>query len=92
MVVVPRLDRVYIVGQVQRPGAISMPAEGELTTSKAITLAGGFGKFAREREVQLLRPDQPPRTIDVRSVLEGNRDADAELLPGDTLFVPESRF
>jgi polysaccharide biosynthesis/export protein len=93
VIVVPRADRVFVLGQVQAPRAIPLPAHERLTVSKAISLAGGFGRFARESHVQLVRAQQQPVIIDVRAVLNGSDGVvDPELRAGDTVFVPESRF
>lgn len=93
IVIVPRLDRVYIIGEVGQPGAVNLPSQESLTVSKAISLAGGFEKFARESEVQLIRGDTPIQTVDVRAILSGKAGVvDVPLRPGDTVYVPESRF
>lgn len=93
VVVVPRSDRVYVLGRVQRPGALELPTQGRLTVSKAISMAGGFERFARDGAVQLLRGAERPVTIDVEAVLAGkDGHQDPVLQPGDTVFVPESRF
>jgi protein involved in polysaccharide export with SLBB domain len=56
-------------------------------------MAGGFTRFARQGEVQLIRAGKPVLAVDVKAVLSGNTDVqDPELGPGDTVFVPESRF
>ena len=91
IVVVPRLDRVYISGRVLKPGAVKMPRDHQLTLSQALSLVGGFAKFAREDTVQLMR-DGSVRVIDVRGILAGEAGDDPVLQPGDTVFVPESRF
>lgn len=93
IVVVPRQGRVYILGQVVKPGALSMPGQESLTVSRAISLAGGFERFARQSEVQLIRKGGTPIIIDVRAVLAGTKGTeDPVLQPGDTVFIPESRF
>lgn len=93
IVIVPRLDRVYIIGEVRHPGAVNLPSQQDLTVSKAISLAGGFEKFAREAEVQLIRGGEPIRTVDVQAILSGKTGVvDVSLRPGDTVYVPESRF
>lgn len=93
VILVPRSDRVYVLGQVEKPGALALPAREALTVSKAVSLAGGFGRFAREGKVQLVRPGAPPIVVDVPAVLEGRKGAeDPTLRAGDTVFVPESRF
>lgn len=92
VIIVPRLDRVYVIGQVQKPGALNLPSQEVLTVSKAISLAGGFDRFAKQSDVQLVRSGQVS-TIDVKGILLGERSADDRpLKPGDTVYVPESRF
>lgn len=103
LVVVPRNEQtggqVYILGAVNNPGLFNVPGGGSLTVSKAILLAGGLNRFARSREVKLIRPDpaQPEhtitRTIDVAEILEkGNRAADVEVQPNDIIRVEERMF
>lgn len=93
LIVVPRVDRVYVLGQVGGPGAVAIPPGGELTAAKAISLAGGFAKYARQSEVQVLRGGRRVATVDVRAVLSGEEGAaDTRLEPGDTVYVPESRL
>ncbi len=93
IVMVPRLDRVYVIGQVTKPGAVDLPSREVLTIAKAISIAGGFDKYAKEAEVQLIRAGQRVRSVDVRGILEGNKGAeDLPLQPGDTVFIPEGRF
>ncbi len=93
VLVVPRRDRIFVLGQVLRPGAVPLPAREVLTVSRAVALVGGFDRFAREGKVHLLRAGQDPVVLDVRAVLEGDKDAaDPPLAAGDTIFVPESRF
>lgn len=93
VIVVPRADRIFVLGQVQYPRAVPIPSRETLTVSKAISLAGGFGRYAKDSRVQLVRRDVQPLVVDVRAVLDGEAGAvDPELKAGDTVFVPESRF
>jgi polysaccharide biosynthesis/export protein len=93
LVLVPRRDRAYLAGQIMKPGAMAIPADRTLTVSKAISLAGGFDRFAKQSEVQLLRRGEKPRTINVGAILDGGAtEEDPLLLPGDTVFVPQRRF
>ncbi|MBA2481484.1 MAG: polysaccharide biosynthesis/export family protein [Planctomycetes bacterium] len=93
IIIVPRLDRVFILGQVTKPGAVNLPSQEPLTVSKAVSLAGGFDKFAKQSNVQLIRSGQKVQEVDVRKILTGDsREADPKLNPGDTVYVPESRF
>ena len=54
-------------------------------------MAGGFDRFAVDDAVHLLRPGEPPKTIDVEAILHG-RSPDLPIAPGDTVFVPEGRL
>jgi polysaccharide export outer membrane protein len=93
ILIVPRLDRVYVIGQVGRPGAINLPSQEVLTVSKAVSLAGGFSQFAKQSDVQLIRTGKRVQVVDVRSILTGDtKSEDPVLRPGDTVYVPESRF
>jgi polysaccharide biosynthesis/export protein len=93
IVIVPRQDRIFILGQVKRPGAVNLPSQEALTVSKAISLAGGFDRFGRQTDVQIIRAGAPVKLVDVRKILSGDsRAEDPVLKPGDTVFVPETRF
>ena len=93
IIVVPRLDRIYVIGRISRPGALNLPSDQKITVSKAVSMAGGFAKFARKSEVQLIRDGSTIKTIDVDALLNGDAGhEDPELEPGDTLYVPERGF
>jgi polysaccharide export outer membrane protein len=93
IIVVPRLDRVYIIGRVAKPGALNLPSDQTLTVSKAVSMAGGFEKYARKGQVQLIRGGATIETIDVDALLNGDDEQeDPKLQPGDTVFVPERGF
>jgi protein involved in polysaccharide export with SLBB domain len=93
MVMVPRLDRIFVIGRVRTPGALSLPGQDHLTVSKALSLAGGFELYARQNQVQLIRAGSAVRVVDVQAILNGDgKLEDPRLKPGDTIFVPESRF
>ena len=94
IIIVPRLDRVYIIGQVGKPGAVNLPSQEVLTVSKAVSLAGGFSQYAKQAEVQLMRTGKRLQVVvDVRAILNGDTKLqDPVLEPGDTVYVPESRF
>ena len=89
----PRLESVFILGQVTRPGAVDLPSLQSLTVSKGISIAGGFDKYAKTSKVYLIRTNEKVRVIDVGAILEGDtRTEDPILQPGDTVYVPESRL
>jgi polysaccharide export outer membrane protein len=95
MISVPRLgvQRVYVTGKVKNSGAFTIPANEQLTVSKAITLAGGFEQFARRDQVQLIRVGERMQMINVQGILNGEILLPEPVLSaGDTINVPDSRF
>jgi polysaccharide export outer membrane protein len=95
-VYVPRRQPVYVLGQVQKQGALPLPFEYPLTVSKAVALSGGFTPYARHGRVLVTRrtPAGVEKfSVDVGAILvAGELDKDLELAPGDTVYVPERVF
>lgn len=88
--------KVYVVGQVHAPGGIEIPTDENFTVSKAILKAGGFGDFADQRRVKLVRKKNPtdkePQTIivDCKDFFkEGNTSNDPVLQSEDLIIVPQ---
>lgn len=93
VIVVPRLDRIYVVGQVNKSGALDLLTADNMTVSKAISLAGGFTRFSNETSVLLVRTNQPAVTVNVQAIFRGDANQpDPNLKPGDTVYVAASRF
>lgn len=96
IVLVPAREKVFVMGQVLRPGAFVSDSDRALTASKAITLAGGYTRIANWENVRLLRRDkagiQRTYVLDMSLVVSGLPQNDVPLQPGDLLFVPESVF
>ncbi len=79
----PKRSFFFVSGQVMRPGRYHL--ERDTTVLKAITLAGGFAKFAAKKHMK------------VKRLFEGQRrefrvDANALLQAEDVLVVPQSFF
>jgi len=80
--------RVFVTGEVARPGAY--PLRGRVSLLQAIALAGGFTDFADSEDIVVIRPDNRERQIPVRYSDLINSDGDAGdviLRPGDTVVV-----
>jgi polysaccharide export outer membrane protein len=95
VVFVPSREKVYVYGQVTRPGAFSVPANQKLTATQAVALAGGFTRIANDGNVRLSRRMKTGRQtfiLDLTKAQEGNETENVPLQPGDVLFVPESVF
>ncbi len=86
--------KVYLMGQVQRQGAIEIPANEVMTVSKAILLVGGLADFADRRKVKLVRkkPDGTSETtiVDLVEILDrGHSDRDPAVQAEDMIIVPQ---
>jgi len=79
--------RVYVVGQMLRPG--EFPLAGRMTVLKALALAGGFKEFARPENIVIVREDQTVIPFNFKRVAEG-KDVSQNILlaAGDTIVVP----
>lgn len=88
--------QVYVLGEVKKPGSITLPVERRLTVLEAITLAGGFTDLAAQDKTKVLRnKDGQNLSIQVeisKITKQGDKSADIFLEPNDTVFVPQSFF
>jgi polysaccharide export outer membrane protein len=94
IVSVERAERIYISGEIHKPGPIEMGVRDTLPISQVLSEAGGFTPEASRNRVRVLRPitgtsKRAEIDVDLKRVFEG-RDNDFPLLPGDVLFVPRA--
>ena len=82
--------RAYVTGKVLRPGPLTI--SGPITVLQAISLVGGFDKFADESGVKVIRtkPDgQEILSVNYKDIISGkNMSTNILLKAGDTLVVP----
>ena len=88
---------IYLLGEVSSQGAVSLPMGQEATLAKTILGTGGFGRFANERNVELIRtgPDGVKQTMSVnvgRILRTGTFEEDVPLQDGDVIIVRERLF
>jgi protein involved in polysaccharide export with SLBB domain len=85
-------NRVYVGGEVTRPGVVAMP--GRLTALEAIMEAGGFKlETAGTSNIVVLRQRDGKyqgQALDLKQALAGNSAAAFFLEPRDIVFVPQS--
>jgi polysaccharide biosynthesis/export protein len=86
--------KVYIQGEVKKPD--TYPIGGRMLLSQLISKAGGVTEYADRSKVTVLRTDKDGKTIVIKvnykELLEGKnlqKNKDVELMPGDTVNVPE---
>jgi polysaccharide export outer membrane protein len=82
--------KVFLVGQVVRPGAI--PLLSEMTVLQALSTCGGTAQFANTKKIYILRNEggkQKKLEFNMEAVLHGkNAEQNRVLRPGDTIVVP----
>ena len=87
-------DIVYVLGQVNSPGAIEVLPPRSLTVLQAIARAGGLDRFARGEAIQIRRMDEAGREtifpFNFRELEDGRQlSTNIRLIDGDVIFVPE---
>lgn len=79
-------NKVYILGKVNTPGAI--PLQGPMTVLQALSISGGFDRFADLDEIKIIRNK---KVLDVHytDLIRGkNLDSNYVLQANDTILVP----
>ena len=82
--------RVYILGEVNRAGAF--PLLPGMNILQALSSAGGFTPFAKQKGIYVLREENGQQLrfpFNYKDVVKGKRpDQNIVLKPGDTIVVP----
>jgi polysaccharide export outer membrane protein len=83
-------QRVYILGEVTRPGAF--PMLPGMTVMQALSSAGGFTPFAKMKSIYVLREENGKKVkypFNYKQAISGkNAEQDILLKAGDTIVVP----
>jgi len=85
----PNSARVYVMGQVLRPGVF--PLTAPTTLVQALALAGGFKEFAKSDRIIVVRQEEREGFVTVNyKKLESATDLSQNILlrSGDTILVP----
>ena len=83
---------VYVVGEVQRPAAVSLT--NDMRALDAIATVGGFTPYASKGSIKILRADKDGKLVtyqfDYKAFLRGQHpESNMRLQPGDTIVVPD---
>ena len=94
IVTVPHAGIVYVLGAVSRPGGFVVTNDrAQLSTLKALALAGGLTPTARKNQAVIIRKDaagqQQQVIVDLGKVLKRETE-DVKLQASDVLYVPQS--
>jgi polysaccharide export outer membrane protein len=86
---------VTVLGEVQKPGQVQIPAEGGLDLLGAIALAGGYTRVANPGHVTVRRTvngEDKIYLVDAKKLARDSTVAQFLVLPGDTINVGQSIF
>jgi polysaccharide export outer membrane protein len=90
---VPEVGRVYVLGNVKKPGAYIAPGNPETSVLKALAMAEGLLQYSSKRayiyrrEASGTRSDIP---IDLGKLMD-RKAPDVPLMANDILFVPDAK-
>jgi polysaccharide export outer membrane protein len=94
-VVLREFEKPYFIagGQIGHPGKYDL--RGQTTASQAVSIAGGFVDFAKNKQVLLFRRYSDDtvevKMLNLKDILKGrNVGEDLVLQPGDMLYVPKT--
>lgn len=82
-----RSIQVFVMGEAVRPGSYTV--SGLATITSALYVSGGIKAIGSLRDIQLKRQGAVIRRLDLYDLLlRGDTSDDANLLPGDVIFIP----
>jgi polysaccharide export outer membrane protein len=83
-------NRAFVTGKVMHPGSLTI--NGPITVLQAISIVGGFDKFADESSIKVIRAKpggQEILPVNYKDIVSGkNVSTNIQLKAGDTLVVP----
>jgi polysaccharide export outer membrane protein len=89
---VPMADRIFVVGNVKRPGVFTVQ-NGDTTVLQMVALAGGLERFANDNAF-IYRKDasgiKAEIAIPLSKIME-RKSIDAALEPNDILYIPDNK-
>jgi polysaccharide export outer membrane protein len=90
---VPEAGRVFVVGNVKKPGAFVVRDGSETSVLKLLALAEGLSPFASKQAYIYRTEGSGPKNeiaIELSKIMD-RKAADAALLPNDVLYIPDNR-
>ena len=79
-------NKVYILGKVNKPGIIQL--QGPMTILQALSISGGFDRFADLEEIKVLR-DKKVMNVNYSDLIRGkDLESNHYLQANDTILVP----
>jgi polysaccharide export outer membrane protein len=91
---VPEAGKIYIVGNVRKPGAVTLQGGSEITILKAVALAEGLLPFAGKQAYIYRREggtdSKNEIPIELTKIME-RKSPDAPLMANDILYIPDNK-
>lgn len=90
---VPEARKVFVAGNVKRPGAFPVREDNELTVMKALALAEGLAPFPQKYAYVYRKDEQAGGVREIQVPLRDimrRKAVDFPLEPEDTLYIPEA--
>jgi len=85
--------RVFVMGRVNKPGAVRAKLSEGVTLLQAIADAGGLAEGAKESAILITRKDKSGKEqkirVNLKDIIKGKKK-DVVLQEGDVVYVPES--
>ena len=90
---VPEVSKIFVVGNVKKPGAYPMPDNGETTLLQVLALAEGLAPYATEQAF-IYRRDAAAGgkreiTIELKQIMK-RKAPDVPLAANDILYIPDN--
>ncbi|MEZ5398188.1 MAG: polysaccharide biosynthesis/export family protein [Bryobacteraceae bacterium] len=89
---VPEAAKIFIAGNVRKPGAVAIRDKDQLTVLKMIALAEGLSSFASKQAYIYRKIDEAPGKKEILVELEKimkRKAGDVALEPQDVLYIPD---
>ncbi len=90
---VPEVGKVFVVGNVKRPGAYPVQDAAETTVLKMLAMADGLAPYAAKQAYVIRRDDRSGARhelpIELRKILQ-RKSPDVPLLANDVLYIPDA--
>lgn len=87
---------VYVIGQVNRPGAVELDTQDTVSVMQVLAAAGGLTNLAAPANTAIMHVDNDGKYGPIASInlkrLMGGKAEDRMLSPGDIIVVPENRL
>jgi polysaccharide export outer membrane protein len=90
---VPEAGKIFVVGNVKKPGAFPVPDDADTTVMKAVALAEGLERFAAKEAYILRRDDKTGGkreiAVELQKIMQ-RKTPDVPLVANDVLYIPDN--